>query len=60
MYTYIDLPTLHSEYVELSRSVRALLPINFCIKELIVNLGIDSDKLKVFQAPLYMRKITEP
>ena len=42
----IAISTLHSEYVALSHSVRALLPLNSLIKELIDNLGIDSEKLK--------------
>ena len=42
----IDLSTLNSEYVALSHSVRALLPLNSLIKEVIGNLGIDSEKLK--------------
>ena len=32
--------------MSLSRSVRALLPLKSLIKELIDNLGIDSEKLK--------------
>ena len=43
--TEIALSTLHSEYVELSHSVRALLPLKIRIKEVIENLGIDSKKL---------------
>ena len=43
---YIALSTLHSEYVAFSHSVRALLPLKSRIKEVIDNLGIDSDKLK--------------
>ena len=44
--TEIALSTLHSEYVELSHSVRALIPLKILIKEVIENLGIDSEKLK--------------
>ena len=45
--TDIDaLSTLHSEYVELSHSVRALLPLKSIIKEVIDNLGIDCENLK--------------
>ena len=44
--TEIALYTLHSEYVALSRSVRSLLPLKILIKEVIDNLGIDSEKLK--------------
>ena len=44
--TEIALSTLHYEYVELSHSVRALLPLKSLVKELIDNLGIDSDNLK--------------
>ena len=40
------LSTLHSEYVTLSHSVRALLPLTSLIKEVIDNLGIDSENLK--------------
>ena len=43
----IDLSTLHSEYVALSHSVRALLPMKTLIKEVIDNLGIDSENLKI-------------
>ena len=43
---YIALSTLHSEYVALSHSVRALLPFKSIIKEVIDNLGIGSWKLK--------------
>ena len=43
---YISLSTLNSEYVTLSHSVRALLPLKSIIKEVIDNLGIDSDQLK--------------
>ena len=42
----IYLFTSHSEYVALSHSVRALLPLKSLIKEVIDNLGIDSEKLK--------------
>ena len=44
--TEIALSTLHSEYVALYNSVRALLPLKNLIKEVIDNLGIDSDNLK--------------
>ena len=44
--TEIALYTLHSEYVVLSHSIRALLPLTILIKEVIYNLGIDSEKLK--------------
>ena len=40
------LSTLYSEYVALSHSVRELLPLKSLIKEVIDNLGIDSEKLK--------------
>ena len=46
IHTYIDLSTLYYEYVALSHSVRALLPLKSLIKEVIDNLGIDSEKLK--------------
>ena len=42
LQTFISLSTLHSEYVVLSRSVRALLALKILIKEVIYNLGIDS------------------
>ena len=42
----IALSTLHSKYVTLSHSVRALIPLRSIIKEVIENLGIDSEKLK--------------
>ena len=35
-----------SEYVAFSRSVRELLPLKSLIKEVIDNLGIDSENLK--------------
>ena len=44
--TEIAIPTLHSEYVALSHSVRALLPLKLHIKEVIDNLLIDSENLK--------------
>ena len=46
LQTEISLPTLHSEYVALSHSVKALRPLNSLIKEVIDNLGIDIEKLK--------------
>ena len=46
LQTEIALSTLHSEYVVLSHSVRALLPWKSLIKEVIDNLGIDSENLK--------------
>ena len=46
LHTEIAIFTLHSEYVVLSHSVRALLPLKSLIKEVIENLGIDSKKLK--------------
>ena len=46
LQTEIALYTLHSEYVALSHSIRALLPLKSLIKEVIYNLGIDSEKLK--------------
>ena len=42
----IALSTLHSEYVALSHSVRALLPLKSLIKEVIYNLRIDCENLK--------------
>ena len=44
--TEISLSALHSEYVALSHSVRALLPFKSIIKEVIDNLGIDCGDLK--------------
>ena len=46
LQTDIALSTLHSEYVALSHSVIELLPLKSLIKEVIDNLGIDSEKLK--------------
>ena len=43
---YISLSIIHSEYVTLSHSVRALLSFKSLIKEVIYNLGIDSEKMK--------------
>ena len=58
--TEIALSTLHSEYVALSHSVRALIPLKSLIKEVIDNLGIDSKNLKFVSSPRFMRTITEP
>ena len=44
--TEIALSTLHSEYVALSHSVRALLPMKTFIKKVIDNLVIDSERLQ--------------
>ena len=46
LQTDIDISTLHSEYVTLSRSFIVLLPLKNLTKEVIDNLGIDSEKLK--------------
>ena len=46
LQTDIALSTLNSEYVALSHSVRALLTLKRIIKEVIDNLGIDSENLK--------------
>ena len=46
LQTEIALSTLHSEHVALSHSVRALIPLKSLIKEVIDNLGIDSENLK--------------
>ena len=46
LQTELALSTLHSEYVALSHSVRALLPLKSLIKEVIDNLGIDNENLK--------------
>ena len=46
LQTEIALSTLHSEYVELSHSVRILLSLKSLIKEVIDNLGIDCENLK--------------
>ena len=43
--TEIALSTLHSEYVALSHSVRALIPLTSLIKEVIDNLGINCENL---------------
>ena len=45
LQTDIALSTLHYEHVELSHSVRALLPLKSLIKEVIDNLGIDGKNL---------------
>ena len=45
LHTDTALSTLHSEYVALAHSVRALLPLKILIKKVICNLGIDSEKL---------------
>ena len=44
--TEIALSALHSECVALSHSIRELLPLKSLIKEVIDNLGIDSENLK--------------
>ena len=44
--TEIYIFNLHLDYVQLSHSVRTLLPLKIIIKEVIYNLGIDSEKLK--------------
>ena len=46
LQTEISLSTLHSEYVALSHSVRALITLKILIKEVIDNLGIDFDNLR--------------
>ena len=46
LQTEIALSTIHSEYVALSHSVRALLPLKSLIKEVIDNPGIDCENLK--------------
>ena len=46
LQTEIALSTLYSYYVELSHSVRALLPFKSIIKKVIDNLGIDCENLK--------------
>ena len=46
LQTYIALSTLHYECVALSHSVRELLLLKILIKEVIDNLGIDSENLK--------------
>ena len=43
LQTEIALSTLHSEYVDLSHSVRVLLSLKSLIKEVIDNLGIDCE-----------------
>ena len=50
LHTEIALSKLNSEYVELSHSVRSLLPLEILIKEVIDNLGVDSEKLKFFSS----------
>ena len=46
IHTEIALSNLHYEYMALSHSVRALLPLKSLIKEVIDNLGIDCENLK--------------
>ena len=46
LQTCISLSTLHYEYVALSHSIRALLHLKIIIKEVIENLGIESDNMK--------------
>ena len=52
--TDIDIYALHSEYVILSHSIRALIPFKSIIKGVIDNLGIDSKNLKfVLSSTIY-------
>ena len=46
LQTEIAISTLHSEYMALSHSGRAFLPLQSLIKEVIYNLAIYSDKMK--------------
>ena len=46
LQTYIAISILYYEYVALSHSIIALLPLKSLIKEVIDNLGIYSEKLK--------------
>ena len=46
LQTWIAFSTLNDEYVALYHSLRALLSLKILIKEVIDNLGIDSEKLK--------------
>ena len=46
LQTEIALSNLHSEYVALFHSVRALIALKSLIKEVIDNLGIDCEHLK--------------
>ena len=58
--TEIALYTLYYEYVALSHSVRAVLPLKSIIKEVIDNLGIDSEKLKFVSSSTIYEDIMEP
>ena len=51
LQTEIAISTIHSEYVALSHYVRALIPLKTIIKEVIENLGIDSETLKSVSRP---------
>ena len=53
--TEIDISPLHSEYVELPNSIRALLPLKSLIKEVNDNLGIDSKKLKFVSSSTFYK-----
>ena len=56
----IALSTLHSEYVALSHSVRALLTLTSLIKEVIDNLGNDNEKLKfVSSSTIYYQVVND-
>ena len=50
LYTDFAISNLHYDYVALSRYVKELLPLEILIKEVIDNLGIDSEKLKFVQS----------
>ena len=45
LQTDISLYTLNSDYVAFSNSVRDLLPLETLVKEMVENLGMNSEKL---------------
>ena len=58
LHTEISISTLHYEYMALSNPVRELLPLKSLIKEVIENLGIDSENMKfVSSSNVYEGKI---
>ena len=60
LQTEIALSILHSQYVALTHYVRELLPLKPLIKEVIDNLGTDSEKLKFVSISTFMRTVMEP
>ena len=58
--TEIALSNINSEGVEFSNSVREFLPLKSLIKEVIDNLGMDSDKIKFVSRCIFMSTTAFP